>query len=163
MKNEELIPEMDITTGLTPTQEKAAILLASGETISAVAAKVGVNRCTIYDWQGILTFQCFFNRQRKDYKEHLLNSIFALTDEALVAVRDSIMSSNEQIRLKAAVWLLERVSNMEVGQTDVRDCLKKQCTKDIYDWGESLTQFDSSAYDAACKRLGIKPDHDDKK
>lgn len=144
-------------TGLTPIQEQAAILLASGETITAVAAKIGVNRGTIYDWQGIVTFQCFFNQQKHDYKEHLKNSLFGLTNDALTAVRNCLHSDNEATRLKAATWLLEKVAEQKTGETNARAVIRAQCTSGVDDWG-TLTHFDDKAYKTECKRLGITPE-----
>lgn len=143
-------------TGLTPIQEQAAILLASGETITAVAAKIGVNRGTIYDWQGIVTFQCFFNQQKHDYKEHLKNSLFGLTNDALTAVRNCLLSDNEPIKLKAATWLLERVAEQTAGVTDIRAALKAKHTKAM-EWPD-CDNFDRVGFEKDCRQYGIKPD-----
>ncbi|RRD70993.1 helix-turn-helix domain-containing protein [Tannerella forsythia] len=53
------LPEVNTQTGLTPIQEQAAILLASGNSVTAVAEKIRVNRSTLYKWQMQITFQCF--------------------------------------------------------------------------------------------------------
>ncbi len=149
--------EVDSQTGLNPIQEEAAILLASGETITDVAAKIGVKRGTIYDWQGLVTFQCYYNQQRHNYKEHLTNGIIALTNDALTAIRNSLHSANESIQLKTATWLLEKIAEQKTGQTDVRAVVRKQCTSGIDDWG-GFEKFDKTAYQSECKRLGIKPE-----
>lgn len=39
--------EVSTITGLTPIQEQAAILLANGESVTAVANKLNINRMTI--------------------------------------------------------------------------------------------------------------------
>jgi len=38
-------------SGLTPIQEKAAIMLANGDSVTLVAETLNVNRTTIYQWQ----------------------------------------------------------------------------------------------------------------
>ena len=97
------VPEVNTQTGLTPIQEQAAILLASGDSFTAVAEKVSVNRSTLYKWQMQITFQCFFNQQCNDYKNNLKNGLFGLANEALSAIRDCLHSDNEATRLKAAM------------------------------------------------------------
>lgn len=148
---------VDKLTGLTPIQEQAAILLASGETITAVATKIGVNRGTIYDWQNSLTFKCYFNRQRYDYKEHLRNSIYGLTNDAIEAVKSLIKSDNETIRLKTAIWLLDRIEGGKTGEINVRDALRAQCTSGMFDCLSDYSRFDKEAYQYECIRLGIDP------
>lgn len=142
------------TTGLTPTQEQAAMLLASGETLTAVADKVNVNRSTIYKWQALITFQCFFNRQCADLRSNLRNGLFGLADEALTAIRNSLHSDNESVRLKAAMWLTEKIVSAQTGQTDVKEVLKAQNTKPLADWG-NLETFNEEAFKDDLKRFGL--------
>lgn len=144
------------TTGLTPIQEQAAILLASGETITAVAAQIGVNRSTLYEWQGIVTFKCFFNRQRVDYQEQLKNGLFGLTGEALATLRNCLHSDNEPTRLKAATWLLERVADQKTGITDVREALRDKHTQGLDEWAG--VTFNKTEFEKECRQLGISPE-----
>jgi len=149
------LPEVNGLTGLTPIQEQAAMLLASGETLTAVADKVNVNRSTIHKWQAQITFQCFFNRQCADLRSNLRNGLFGLADEALAAIRESLHSENESIRLKAAMWLTEKIELADTGSTDVKEVLKGKNTKNsLADWGD-LTTFDEKAFKDDCKKLGL--------
>lgn len=142
-------------TGLTPLQEQAAILLASGETITAVAAKMSLNRGTLYEWQKLITFQCFLNQQATDYRDNLRNGLYGLAHDALQVIGGSLQSANEGIRLKAAMWLAEKVKDNDTGQTDVREALKEQCTHS--DWGVGdLLSFDADEYKKELKRLGLE-------
>lgn len=151
-----VLTEINHQTGLTPTQEQAAMLLASGESLTAVAEKVNVNRSTIYKWQTLITFQCFFNRQCADYRANLRNGLFGLADEALAAIRNSLHSDNESIRLKAAMWLTEKIELADTGSTDVKEVLKAKNTKNsLADWGD-LTTFDEDSFNADLKRLGLQ-------
>ena len=138
-------------TGLTPIQEQAAMLLASGESITAVADKLNLNRGTIYKWQKDVTYKCFFNRQCADNRSTLAIGLFGLAQEALTAVRDCLHSQNEQIRLKAAMWLTERLDNFSIGQTDVREAIKQNCTHSLFDW-DVKSDFDETAYK---EQLGV--------
>lgn len=115
-------------SGLTPIQEQAAILLASGESVSSVSQMVGVNRSTLYLWQQKVTFQCFFNQQHQEAKSTMINSLFGLYGDAIQVLRDSLQSHNQNIRLKAAMAIIERVHSLPIGEVDAREVLKKQCT-----------------------------------
>lgn len=143
-------------TGLTPQQEQAAMMLATGETITAVAAKLSLNRCTLYEWQKLLTFQCFLNKQAADYRDNLKNGLYALANDALQAIRDSLNSTNEANRLKAAMWLVERVGNADTGETDAREAIRARCTHDVLEVDSTL--FDEDEYSKALQWYGLQPD-----
>lgn len=147
--------EVSTTTGLTPIQEQAAMLLANGESVTAVANKLSINRSTIYDWQKQVTYRCFFNRQCADNRSTLAIGLFSLAQEALTAVRECLHSDNEQTRLKAAIWLTERLDNFSIGATDVKEALKKECTHPVIDWGMDENVFDESEYKQRLKALGL--------
>lgn len=142
------------TTGLTPIQEQAAMLLASGESVTAVADKLSLNRGTIYKWQKDVTYKCFFNRQCADNRSTLAMGLFGLAQEALTAVRDCLHSQNEQTRLKAAMWLTERLENFSIGQTDVREAIKQDCTSSTLDW-EIKPDFNEIAYKEQLEVWGL--------
>lgn len=91
-------------TGLTPTQEKACSLLASGEAIEVVAEEVKVPESTLLLWQKQTTFKCYFNQKRSNVKGHLTQGVYSLAQEAVNALRESLNSENEQVRLKAATY-----------------------------------------------------------
>lgn len=141
-------------TGLTPTQEQAAMLLASGQTITAVADKLNVNRCTLYEWQRLVTFQCFFNQQATDYRNSIKNGLLGLANDAMDTIRATLHSDNESNRLKAAMWIVERVKDIKTGDTDVRTVLKKKHTSSALDWGVDET-FDESGYKKELRDLGL--------
>lgn len=143
-------------TGLTPQQEQAAMMLATGETITAVAAKLNLNRCTLYEWQKLLPFQCFLNKQAADYRDNLKNGLYALASDALQTIRDSLHSTNEANRLKAAMWLVERVSDANTGETDVREAIRARCTHDVFEVDSTL--FDEDEYNNALQWYGLQPE-----
>ena len=140
-------------TGLTPQQEQACILLASGESYTAVAKRLNINRGTLYKWQDLLPFQCFYNKQCSDFKADVRNALLGLHAEAVDTVRELMNNGGEGTRLKAAIWLLERVEAVEVGATDVREVLKAQHTEPIFDL--SKTSLNDKAYRQALKDLGL--------
>lgn len=114
-------------SGLTPLQEQAAILLASGETITAIAERLEINRSTIYEWQGILTFKCFYNKQCELIRERIKAGLFGLQEEAFKAIKDILTGDNAAMKLKAATWLLEKATEIGIGATDPIPILKDEC------------------------------------
>lgn len=141
-------------TGLTPQQEKAAILLASGNSVVSVAEELNVSRGTLYEWKKLLTFQCYMNEQKQGYVDSLRGGIMNLAEEAIGAIRESLNSDNEQVRLKAAMWVADKVKDYQVGQTDAREAVKQECTTEMFDgWGEKI---DEDEYKRRLKELGLK-------
>lgn len=114
-------------SGLTPLQEQAAILLASGETITAISEKLDINRSTIYEWQGILTFRCFYNKQCEIIRERIKAGLFGLQDEAFNAIKDILKGDNQAMKLKAATWILDKASEASIGATDPIGILRDEC------------------------------------
>lgn len=130
-------------SGLTPIQEQAAILLASGESITAISEKLDINRSTIYEWQEVFTFRCYYNKQCESIKERMKAGLFGLQEEAINAIRGSLQSDNASVRLKAATWLLERLSNTEIKDTDPIAFIRKQCDTTFLDsWSFDTTKFE---------------------
>lgn len=149
------VPIVNTQTGLTPIQEQAAILLASGDSFTAVAEKISVNRSTLYKWQMQITFQCYFNQQCNDYKNNLKYGLFGLADEALNAIRDCLHSNNEATRLKVAMWVTDKVELAEIGDCDIKQTIRgRHTTSSLNDWGD-LSTFDEKGYKTELKKLGL--------
>lgn len=151
-------PTISPLTGLTPQQEQAAIMLASGKNLTAVARQLNLNRSTLYDWQDNTAFQCFYNQQCQDHKEAVKNALFGLYGQAIDTLTNLLSNGNENTRLKASMWLLERVASVEVGDTRLRDVLKRKCTYDP-SWNSFNTvALNESEYKAELQRYGLKDD-----
>ena len=123
------IKEAPFKSGLSPIQEKAAIMLANGDSVTLVAESLNVNRTTIYQWQQKVTFQCFFNIQKKEATQNLWNGLTALYQDALQAVKDVLRSDNDAMKLKAAMLIIAKVESSPVGATDAKAVLRKQATE----------------------------------
>lgn len=141
-------------TGLTPQQEQACILLASGENVTDVADKLSLNRGTLYKWQQNKAFECYYNKQCQEYKNEVKNGLLGLHQQAVATIEQLITTGSEATRLKAATWVLEKVEAIEVGETSIRRALKEQCTTTNDDWGD-LTTFDEEGYKRQLKALGL--------
>lgn len=141
-------------TGLTPQQEQACILLASGENVTDVADKLSLNRGTLYKWQQNKAFECYYNKQCQEYKDEVKNGLLGLHKQAVAAIQRLITTGREATRLKAATWVLEKVEAIEVGETSIRRALKGQCITTNDDWGD-LATFDEKEYKRQLKAFGL--------
>lgn len=141
-------------TGLTPQQEQACLLLASGENLTDVADKLSLNRGTIYKWQQNKAFECFFNKQCREYKDEVRNGLLGLHQQAIATMGQLIATGNEATRLKAAIWVLEKIEAINVGETNIKQVLKAQCTTTTDDWAD-FTQFNEKEYKKQLKAYGL--------
>lgn len=121
-------------TGLTSMQEKCAVLLASGIRITDVAKQIGASRGAIYRWLNLDAFQCFYNLMKQDVKNYVEGSVLELHGLALDGIKAGLSSQNEAIRLKTSMWVIEKINQMQVGATDVRQVLKVK-TSESEEWG----------------------------
>lgn len=149
--------QVSSVTGLTPTQERACSLLASGAKTAEVAQKLDVPEQTIYLWQKQTTFVCYYNKQRSVIKNAAVQSLFGLMDEAVTAIRESLNSTNESVRLKAASYIIDKLQNVEVGKTDIIEAVKAEATySDTEGWGITENVFHESEYRDRLQELGVK-------
>ncbi len=146
-------PTISPTTGLTPQQEQAAIMLASGENLTGVARQLNLNRSTLYEWQENTAFQCFYNQQCQEHQQAVKNALFGLHSTAIDTLTDLLNNGNENTRLKASMWLLERVANTEVGETNIRAVLREKCTHD--DMDINWAKLNEGEYKAELRRYGL--------
>lgn len=146
-------PTISPTTGLTPQQEQAAIMLASGENLTGVARQLNLNRSTLYEWQENTAFQCFYNQQCQEHQQAVKNVLFGLHSTAIDTLTDLLNNGNENTRLKASMWLLERVANTEVGKTNIRAVLREKCTHD--DMDINWAKLNEGEYKAELRRYGL--------
>lgn len=146
-------PTVSPTTGLTPQQEQAAIMLASGENLTGVARQLNLNRSTLYEWQENTAFQCFYNQQCQEHQQAVKNALFGLHSTAIDTLTDLLNNGNENTRLKASMWLLERVANTEVGETNIRAVLREKCTHD--DMDINWAKLNEGEYKAELRRYGL--------
>ncbi len=153
-KVEQISPQ----TGLTPIQEKAAILLVSGKNVSDVSNELNIDRGTMYNWFEKINFQAYcYNRICAEVKETIKNGLFGLYDEALNAIKDSLKSENASIKLKTAFWLIKRIDLQDIGQTDPRKSIRAECMEELInvsDWG---MRFNNEKYKDLCKENGLNP------
>ena len=139
--------------GLTALQEKCAVLLAAGTSITDTASALNLDRGTIYRWQKKITFTCYLNRLQAEAKEVLEGSLFEMKALALKALKEALSSPNEALKLKAATWLLERLASLPVGTTEPKEVIRKIC-QIKQDWW----YMDSDKYNRMLEQEGLEPD-----
>lgn len=157
-KTQQNLTNLTLVTGLTPVQEQAAMLLASGESVTEVASKVNVNRATIYLWQQKINFQCFLNQQCQIIQDNIKNGLCGLYADALQAVRSSLQSTNETLRLKAAMYVIGKIEMIDASRQDPEAEIRKACTtieEDGWDLLQPYEKFDESKYKELMKENGL--------
>lgn len=144
---------IDKQTGLNAKQIEAATLIVAGEPITSIADKLNINRSTIYEWLEKVTFQCYINRLLKDIVCKLNNELYSMGIEAIKALKEVLQSKNDIIKLKAAQFIIENLTNKEIKESNPKIVLKKQCTylPDIQ-WCESLNE---EKYEKLLKENGL--------
>ena len=144
-------------TGLTPLQEQAATLLASGVSVTDVASQLNVSRAAIYLWQKQTTYKVYFNKLCSNSRNTLVVGLYGLADEALRTIRESLQSENEQVRLKAAMWITDKLQSIEIGETDLFTAIEKESTySDDGSIWQNEPYFHEKEYNSRLKELGIK-------
>lgn len=147
--------EVSKVTGLTATQENACKLLASGESVESTAQRLGIEEHTLSLWQRNKAFNCYYNLQRKNRRNATIESLYSLADEAIGVLRQSLSEiTSEATRLKAATYIIDKLQALEVGETDIREAVKRESTKE---WGEDiLVVFDKEKYEQTLQEIGIE-------
>ena len=100
---------------LSPKHEKAAILLAQGNTGVATAEAVEVSPQTISEWKRIPEFQALINKLRLDALESARTALQASATTAAKTLQNLAESAkDEETRRKAALDIL-RITGLEPG------------------------------------------------
>jgi len=147
--------ELIDNTGLTPLQQKAVGLLVSGKSITEVSNELKIDRGTLYNWIDKITFKAYFNKQCNEVKNDTFNGLMGLYNDSVKAIKDSINSSNQTLRFKAAIWLIEQLNNLSFDETDPIEMIKKECIVNNLDFDFS-TSFDENKYKLLLKENGLK-------
>lgn len=112
------------------------------------------------------------NQLRDEVQRQTNQTIFALASEALSAIRQTLTSENGSLRLKTAMWLVERIQKVEVDKCNPFSILKDESTYLNFD-DFSTPEFHPQHYQRRLKELGpqkegstgkrknIVEDHDD--
>jgi len=113
-------------TELTPVQEKAIYLLASGKSITDVAKEINTDRGTIYNWFLLSEFEAFYNRVRYELKTQCRNELLSMHSQVIQTINDILKSENETLKLKTAMFILQNVNEFQTGFTNKTDIEKEK-------------------------------------
>ena len=145
-------------TGLTPQQEKAVVLLASGNNVTDTAKQLKIERSTIYQWSERENFQAYYNMLCKEIQSNTKNCLFGLLDDAFNAIKESLNSENPNVRLKAALSVIDRTNIAEIGLADPIELIRRKCTeKTMWDVDCSMGEkFDEDRFDKLLHENNLK-------
>jgi AcrR family transcriptional regulator len=105
-------------------QEKAIAALLAGQPVREAAKHAGVNRGTLHRWlTNDAVFIATYNFARKERTDAVLHELRKLGAEAVEVVR-TLMTCAETpatLKLKAAISILEAVTDESHGSTDVEE------------------------------------------
>ena len=123
---------------LTATQEKALLLLASGETVTATAEAVGVSRQTVSEWANRdPEFIAALNSVRQEVLDAGADKLRGMVEKALDAVEAGFDSEELSAKDKASLGmaLLKQVGLSEragsTGNTDAASIRNSQVLSDM--------------------------------
>jgi hypothetical protein len=71
--------------------------------------------------------------------------MFGLAEEALKAIKESLKSENPNVRLKAALSVIDRIVDADVGITNPVELIRHKCTEED-DWTAGF--FDNQKLDS---------------
>ncbi len=105
---------------LTSQQQKALELLGTGKTITEVASSLDLNRTTIWRWTKTPEFQASLNTMIAEARVEVQQSLIALQEKAIEALKECLSSSNDMVRLKTALSVLDKASAIKKGPTSTQ-------------------------------------------
>ncbi|MCB0553020.1 MAG: hypothetical protein KDD02_05665 [Phaeodactylibacter sp.] len=143
-------------TGLTEQQERAAQYFADGATMEGCAEELGVPLTALYEWQEKPTFQAYFNRLSWNLKQNIAVGVMGLYKDALDAIRASLQSENESVKLKTAMYVIERIDNLSIGTTNAKEMIREQCKSTMFS-EVSYERFDQEKYEQLCRENNLEP------
>ena len=130
--------EAEEPKNLTATQEKALLLLASGETVTATAEAVGVSRQTVSEWANRdPEFIAALNSVRQETLDAGADKLRGMVEKALDAVAEGFDSEELSAKERAAlgmellknVGLVKRVN--AIGSTDAASVRSSQVLSEM--------------------------------
>lgn len=94
------------STDFTPTQEKSALLLATGQSVTMVAKYLHIDRGTLYNWLNMPEYKTMMLDLRKELYQQTREKLFDIYLMSVQVIQDSLNSEDEAVRVKIAMWLL---------------------------------------------------------
>jgi len=89
--------------------KKAALLLATGHRVRFVAEQIGVTERTVRGWKRNPRFQAVIEGYRSEAIAALVGRLSEAGSAAASALTDLLKSEDENIRLRAAIAIIDRL------------------------------------------------------
>ena len=100
-----------------PNQHHAALMLASGSTITEAANKVRVHKRTIYNWLNNHDFKFYVDRLRSTMLDESFGVLVSTMTRAVQTLSKLLDDPNSRVQLRAAVAIIDTAIKM-------RECLE---------------------------------------
>lgn len=127
---------------LDDRQLKAVELLATGETVSATAKKVGVNRKTIGEWKKQDKFKAEVDRLVSELKSGVEKKILTNINPMLDKLMDiALKSDSDKTSLDAIIYAINRLCGTPTNKT--QEISSDNDKTDIVDIDDMLNEIDS--------------------
>lgn len=94
-------------SGLTITQERVAVLLATGLPVAEISRQVNVPSSTIYKWRQQAGFATYYKRLQREVVREIRGQLSQMSEMALSTIRQLISGGGEQAQLKASCYVLD--------------------------------------------------------
>jgi hypothetical protein len=123
-------------------QKNAVALLLQGLSDEQVAARVGVDRTTIFRWRKSIPFARELDRQRKILWQQSAARLQSMVEPALDILRGQLTSDDPKLRLRAAAILLRfatpsRLAPSSAGAEKTAKAESERHFQDIIDYIEA--------------------------
>jgi len=111
---------------LTPPQQQALSLLAAGQGIEEISRSLKINRSTLWRWRQEPQFIAEWNQLLHEMKEGQERALLELQQKAMSALEDCLGSTNEMVKLRASLTILDKIEGLKVGATEATQILRNQ-------------------------------------
>lgn len=109
---------------LSGKQSKALPVILACSSIAEGCLKARISRDTFYTWIKEPAFKAEFERQRKELVDLALHELKGAAGEAGEVLRKLLKAKNENVRLKAALGLLDHIRKF-IELDDIEERLRK--------------------------------------
>lgn len=111
-RDEEVVQDVRTEHGISLLQERVAAEYAAGVSITRIATKYEIARSTIYGWfKNDRKFVAYYKALLAEVRQELRGSLSAMAADATSTLRELMDGGNEQTRLKAATYVIDKLSD----------------------------------------------------
>lgn len=97
-------------SGLTLKQEAVATELVLGHSVQAISERHDVSPSRIYEWRQMSDFAAYLKRLQRDAAREIRGQLTDMKDAALDTVKKLMAGGKDEVRLKAACYILDSLA-----------------------------------------------------